>query len=323
MRLDSCLKYFSRFGPFEKAYKKIKYPGLRLANGVNFSLCGSFKYGADCGLGEGTNIIVSEGSELVLGEDCFVGRYVELGATGRMSIGSHTSIQDRCIFVGDVTVGRYCLISLNVMLGSGRHYFELMPSWLIRDQDNFSMHQKDLLPARSSPVVIEDDCWLGINTVVMPGVTVGKGAVVGAGAVVVRDVEPYTVVAGAPAREVNKRLHFAPPRRITFSSERDWPYFYSGFEMSQAEMQESSTLGGIAAREEFVLCLDASTGTSVRVVAKSIQSSECTITIGAQCREVSSEFREMSFESLDATCRIAAKVRPTTAMIIVREAWIQ
>jgi serine acetyltransferase len=59
---------------------------------------------------------------------------------------------------------------------------------------------------RTAPVVIEDDVWLGTNAVVLPGVRVGRGAVVGAGAVVTRDVAPFAVVAGVPARVV-RTLH--------------------------------------------------------------------------------------------------------------------
>ena len=57
----------------------------------------------------------------------------------------------------------------------------------------------------SAPVRIGDDAWIGANAVILPGVTVGNGAVIGAGAVVAWDVEPYTVVAGIPAR-VTRRL---------------------------------------------------------------------------------------------------------------------
>lgn len=51
-----------------------------------------------------------------------------------------------------------------------------------------------------APIIIEDDAWIGAQVVILPGVTIGKGAIVGAGAVVVRDVAPDTAVAGAPAR---------------------------------------------------------------------------------------------------------------------------
>jgi acetyltransferase-like isoleucine patch superfamily enzyme len=57
------------------------------------------------------------------------------------------------------------------------------------------------------PVVIEDDAWLGTQAVILPGITVGKGAIVGAGAVVLHDVPAYTVVCGTPARPVRQLQH--------------------------------------------------------------------------------------------------------------------
>jgi len=55
---------------------------------------------------------------------------------------------------------------------------------------------------KTKPVVIEDDVWIGANAVVLPGVTIGARSVVGAGAVVVKDVAPKTIVAGVPARVI-------------------------------------------------------------------------------------------------------------------------
>jgi maltose O-acetyltransferase len=62
---------------------------------------------------------------------------------------------------------------------------------------------------KTAPVVVEDDAWIGTNAVILPGVTIGRGAIVGAGAVVTRDVAPYTVVAGVPARPI-RRLEAQP-----------------------------------------------------------------------------------------------------------------
>ena len=61
--------------------------------------------------------------------------------------------------------------------------------------------------AAGGPVVIEDFVWLGPRAIVLPGVTIGKGAVVAAGAVVTKDVAPYAVVAGVPAVKVRERPH--------------------------------------------------------------------------------------------------------------------
>ena len=57
-------------------------------------------------------------------------------------------------------------------------------------------------PGKSAPITIEDDVWLATRAVVLKGVTVGRGAVVATGAVVTKDVPPYTLVAGVPARPI-------------------------------------------------------------------------------------------------------------------------
>jgi len=74
---------------------------------------------------------------------------------------------------------------------------------------------------RDMGVTIGDRAWLGSNTIVLPGVTIGEGAVVCAGAVVTKDVEPYAVVAGIPARKVGER-----PRVLTYQFDGKTCWFY-------------------------------------------------------------------------------------------------
>jgi galactoside O-acetyltransferase len=56
-----------------------------------------------------------------------------------------------------------------------------------------------------APVRIEDDVWIGAHSVIFPGVVLGRGSVVGAGSIVTRDVEPFSIVAGVPAKVLRKR----------------------------------------------------------------------------------------------------------------------
>lgn len=65
--------------------------------------------------------------------------------------------------------------------------------------------QDPLYQGVGGPVVIEDYAWLSCRTVILPGVTIGKGAVVAAGAVVTKDIEPYSIVGGVPAVEIGVR----------------------------------------------------------------------------------------------------------------------
>jgi len=57
---------------------------------------------------------------------------------------------------------------------------------------------------KEGKILIQDDAWIGAGAIILPNVTIGRGVVVGAGAVVTKDVPPYTVVAGVPAKEIKK-----------------------------------------------------------------------------------------------------------------------
>ncbi len=80
-----------------------------------------------------------------------------------------------------IEIGNNVIISENVM---------------IRDSDNHAINGRK----KSSPIIIEDDVWIGARAIILKGVTIGKGSVVAAGAVVTRDVPPYSLVGGVPAK---------------------------------------------------------------------------------------------------------------------------
>ncbi|ATD80937.1 CatB-related O-acetyltransferase [Desulfovibrio desulfuricans] len=103
-------------------------------------------------------------------------------------------------------IGRYCSIGRDVVIGSGSHNlngFTTTPFF-----HHFS-HTSSLKLARDTPkrrVVIGNDVWIGDRAYIMSGVNIGDGAVVAANAVVSKDVEPYSVVGGVPARVIKKRF---------------------------------------------------------------------------------------------------------------------
>jgi acetyltransferase-like isoleucine patch superfamily enzyme len=323
--IDRFVRAFSRFGATEKAWNRYQHPGLGIGAGASLSIEGHFRYGARCSVGEGTTIIVRKEAALTLADDCYLGRYMEICPGGAITIGEATSIQDRCIVLGEVTIGCHCLLAPNIMLSSGHHHFDLDPTWLIRDQDRRVTQDARLAADLDRPIVIEDDCWLGINSVVMRGVTVGRGAVVGAGAIVVDNVQPYSVVAGVPAKEIKKRLSFVPPKRISALNSNQWPYFYSGFELSQESISRYSAHGGIAARGRFVLCLDASSGSTVHMVVKCLDAAGCDLSVGHERQHVGADFLEVIFDCGDesgASARVEVQMDPSAATVIVQEAWM-
>lgn len=106
------------------------------------------------------------------------GKNITLGK--RVFINSGCRFQDQ----GGITIGDDVLLGHNVVLATLNH-------------DPVVARRASMLPA---PIVIGDKVWIGANATVLPGVTIGKGAIVAAGAVVHRDVPPFTVVGGVPAR---------------------------------------------------------------------------------------------------------------------------
>jgi acetyltransferase-like isoleucine patch superfamily enzyme len=124
------------------------------------------------------DLAVGPGARLVVGKRTFLNYGCLIGATELIQIG------ERCL------VGNYVSIVDN-------NYHDLV--------------QRDRMPAARA-VIIEDDVWLGLRAIVLPGVHIGRGAVVGAGSVVSDDVPPWTVVAGNPARAVRR---LTPPDHAT------------------------------------------------------------------------------------------------------------
>ena len=115
--------------------------------------------------------------------------------TDRIVVGSNFGINSGSYIngVGGITMGNHVLIGSNVTISSGQHPIEgTQPPVFTRA----------VIPR---PIVIEDDVWIGAGAVIMAGVTLRRGTVVGANAVVTKDTDEYAVVVGAPARKIRTR----------------------------------------------------------------------------------------------------------------------
>lgn len=111
------------------------------------------------------------------------------------SIGTGTIINNGCKFYGshnvsgiEVVIGDHCAIAPNVQIYTAGH-------------DYSSLALNDI----AQSVTVGNHVWIGAGAIILPGVKIGEGAVVGAGSVVTRDVPSYTVVAGVPAKVLQKR----------------------------------------------------------------------------------------------------------------------
>ncbi|NJO02588.1 MAG: acyltransferase [Bacteroidia bacterium] len=142
--------------------------------------------------------IINQGGYIELGDRVDVwSRYslcrlsVKKGA--KLTVGAHTRLNGTIIVATqEVRIGKRARIApFSIIMDSNFH-----------DTSNHTNHDSQ---GSSAPIIIEDDVWIATRSMVLKGVTIGQGAVVAAGAVVTKDVEPYTLVAGVPAKFV-KRL---------------------------------------------------------------------------------------------------------------------
>jgi maltose O-acetyltransferase len=108
-------------------------------------------------------------------------------------IGDHSGI-GMYSYVGTVKIGRDVMIGEELIAISRNHEFSSTEIPM-----RLQGFQKD------QPITIEDDVWVGTRVTILPGVTVGKGSIIGAGAVVTKDVPPYCIAAGNPAKIIRSR----------------------------------------------------------------------------------------------------------------------
>ncbi|RYY34540.1 MAG: acyltransferase [Sphingobacteriaceae bacterium] len=131
----------------------------------------------------------------------------------RFELGANSTIEDFCTVnngVGDVLIGTNSLVGMgNVIIGPvtiGNNVIfaqNIVASGLNHEYRDVTqpIHAQKILVA---PIVVEDDCWIAANCVITSGVTIGRHSVIAAGAVVTKDIPPYSVAVGNPARVIKK-----------------------------------------------------------------------------------------------------------------------
>ena len=118
----------------------------------------------------------------------------DFGSGSKLSIGDESGIGVNCRVPYDITIGK------DVMMGPGVSVIGVN-----HDIDDVERPMIMQGYGKRAPVVIDDDVWIGRNAIILAGIHIGQGVVIGAGAVVTKDVKAFDIVAGNPARVIRNR----------------------------------------------------------------------------------------------------------------------
>ena len=136
---------------------------------------------------------------------CYAGCSFAIGENGRCIIGDFTLLNGALIMAEEkIEIGSYCLVSWGVGMADS-DFHPLEPAQRLIDAQALAPYFKDRPPRpklKTAPVKIGDNVWIGMNAVILKGVTIGDNSIVAAGAVVTKSIPANTIVAGNPAAVV-------------------------------------------------------------------------------------------------------------------------
>ena len=125
-----------------------------------------------------------------VGSETNIPKTLEVVGCENISFGNHVFIGPRCLFYSThakLTIGNHVMFGPEVMIITGDHRFDIKAMYM--DEVPHDM----FLPENDQPVTIGDDCWIGARAIILKGVTIGEGSIIAAGAVVTKDVPPYSI----------------------------------------------------------------------------------------------------------------------------------
>lgn len=142
----------------------------------------------------------SKGSKLHIGDSVFIDSFVKIkftGGLGNVTIDKNSYINSGCVFYSGngISIGENVLIAANCTFAAVNHEF--------KDRNKLIINQR--FKESKGGIIIEDDVWIGANTIILDGAIIKKGAVIGAGSLVNEIIEEYSVCAGNPLKIITKR----------------------------------------------------------------------------------------------------------------------
>lgn len=194
--------YFIR-GCYERIFFSKASGLVFVGKGVSVKYARYLQAGKDLIIEDYAEINCLSSKKIIIGNRVSIGKFAVIrpsnaygGEIGEgLKIGNHSNIGPYCYIgcSGYIEIGNHVMMSPRVSIYAENHVFE-RTDITIKEQG-----------VRKQSVKIEDDCWIAANSIILAGVTIGRGSVVAAGSVVTKDVPPYSVVAGVPAQIIKQR----------------------------------------------------------------------------------------------------------------------
>jgi acetyltransferase-like isoleucine patch superfamily enzyme len=197
-------KFFSLIrGFYYKLFFKRSDGLLFVGRHCSIRYCHKITVGKTLTIGDNVEINALSAEGVILGNNVTILRNTVIECTGNIKnmgvglvIGDDVGIAQNCFIQvrGKVTIGSHVMFGPNVSIFSENHGFTNLETPMISQ------------PTIRGEVIIEDDVWLGTRSVILSGIRIGKGSIIAAGALVNRDVPPYSIVAGVPGKVIKSRL---------------------------------------------------------------------------------------------------------------------
>ncbi len=156
---------------------------------------------------------------IILGKESYIDSSSRVYGTS-LEIGDYTGIEN-LIVIGSqpVTIGKYCALAGHLTIISSNH---ILNKANIQARLQHLYFQDSMDDGSKGPVTIGNNVWIGLHCIILAGVTIGDGAVIGAGSVVTKSVEPFTIAVGNPAKPVRKRFSDATIKKLLKDKWWDW-----------------------------------------------------------------------------------------------------
>jgi len=170
-------------------------------------------------------------------KDSLIGHYIFLSSKVRLNgseIGDHSYVNSNTV-INHTKIGKFCSIGSNVVFGMGIHPTDLISTHpaFYSNNKNFKTYAGKNYFKEFERITVGNDVWIGSDVKIMGGVNINDGAIIGTGAIVTKDVKPYEIVGGVPAKHIKFRIDEKLIDRIIGTKwwDKDEKWFEENFEL--------------------------------------------------------------------------------------------